>query len=77
MPGSELARTHVPSRSTMIKTAESVHFVYDIPYSGICGLVGTYLTIFDEQRSCLRPIAGATTSTRERIMSKNAARGSV
>ena len=59
------------------KTAESVHFVYEIPYSGICGLVGTYPTIFDEQRSCLRPIAGATTSTRERMMSKNAARGSV
>jgi hypothetical protein len=30
------------------KTAESVHFVYEIPYSCICGLVGTYPTIFDE-----------------------------
>jgi hypothetical protein len=48
MPGGELARAHVPSRSTMIKTAESVHFVYEIPYSCICGLVGTYPTIFDE-----------------------------
>src|ERR1700738_3596866 len=30
------------------KTTESMHFVYEIPYSGICGLVGTHATIFDE-----------------------------
>jgi len=50
---SEHARCRMGSRACAVavdddKTTESMHFVYEIPYSCICGLVGTYPTIFDE-----------------------------
>jgi hypothetical protein len=50
---SEHGRCRMGSRACAVavdddKTAESMHFVYEIPYSGICGLVGTHATIFDE-----------------------------
>ena len=50
---SEHARWRIGSRACAVavdddKTTESMRFVYEIPYSCICGLVGTYPTIFDE-----------------------------
>jgi hypothetical protein len=39
--------------------------------------LGTRLRTKSAEQILVRPIAGATTATRERIMSKNAARGSV
>ena len=47
------ARCRMGSRACAVavdddKTAESVHFVYEILDSRICGLVGAHATIFNE-----------------------------